>query len=112
MKTVFLFLILSTCIQAQLQPDGATASFRGSLPPKPTGELSEEQVEQLKTRLAKLTAGFESVSKHTLAADVEIFLKAVRYALQNFHSQVESSFRISSSERLMFRQLTDWTRLL
>ena len=84
MKTVFLFLILSTCVHAQLQPDGATASFRGSLPPKPIGELNEEQVAKLKTRLVKLTADFENVSKHTHAADAEIFLKAVRYALE-FH---------------------------
>ncbi|HCN30868.1 MAG TPA: hypothetical protein DIT64_19540 [Verrucomicrobiales bacterium] len=66
---------------AQLRPDGATASFRGSLPPKPVAALSAGQEAELEKELAALTAGFEPVKKHPRAADAHIFLKAVRYAL-------------------------------
>jgi predicted esterase len=84
MRSLFILVLISTFAQAQLQPDGATASFRGSLPPKPTGELREDQVAQLKGRLAKLTTDFGKVNQHARGADAEIFLKAVRYALE-FH---------------------------
>ena len=89
MRTLFLFILLyatllSAIAQAQLQPDGATASFRGSLPPKPTGELSPDEIKMLEARLAELTRDFASVKKHPRAADADIFLKAVRYAIE-FH---------------------------
>lgn len=67
---------------AQLRADGATASFRGSLPPKPTAALSAEQEKALEDRLRPLSAEFESVKKHPHSADAAIFLKAVRYALE------------------------------
>ncbi len=84
MKSIFLLVALSAVVQAQLQPDGATASFRGALPPKPTGELDEEQSQTIKTKLAEVSRDFVAVKKHPRAADAEIFIKAVRYALE-FH---------------------------
>jgi hypothetical protein len=38
-----LFLLSILPLQAQLSPNGATASFKGSLPPKPVAALSAEQ---------------------------------------------------------------------
>lgn len=73
---------LSFPARAQLRPDGATASFKGSLPPKPTAALSAEQEGALAKELESITADFAAVRKHARAADVEIFLKAVRYALE------------------------------
>lgn len=67
---------------AQLRSDGATASFRGALPPGPVAALSAEQEEQIEQRLTEVTAKFEAVRKSERAADAEIFLKAVRYALE------------------------------
>ena len=82
MKSLLIFVVFSTFVHAQLQSDGATATFRGSLPPKPTGELDDEQVNSIKTKLASVSRDFVSVKKHVRAADVEIFIKAVRYALE------------------------------
>ena len=65
----------------QLQADGATASFRGALPPKATSEIPREQLDSLKNRLADLAREFAQVKKHARAADADIFLKAVRYAI-------------------------------
>ena len=84
MKSLLILFALSTVALAQLQPDGATASFRGSLPPKPTSELSDEQVNALNARLTEASRDFVAVQKHIRAADAEIFIKAVRYALE-FH---------------------------
>ncbi len=70
--------------QAQLRTDGATASFRGALPPRPVADLSAEQEAEIAKRLDEVTAAFAAVKAHERAADVEIFLKAVRYALE-FH---------------------------
>ena len=84
MKSLLILIALSTVVYAQLQPDGATASFRGSLPPKPTSELSEDQVNAINTRLTEISRDFVAVKKHIRAADAEIFIKAVRYALE-FH---------------------------
>lgn len=75
-------LLLASPALAQLRADGATASFRGALPPKPTVEPSAEAVASLQERLSTLTASFEPVKKHERAADAEIFLKAVRYAIE------------------------------
>ena len=66
---------------AQLSPNGATASFKGSLPPKPVAALSADQEAGLESRLKSLTADFAAVKKHERSADAEIFLKAVHYAL-------------------------------
>jgi len=86
----FLVLVLAASIafpcivHARLRADGATASFKGSLPPKPTVDISAEQQSSLERELADVTKAFQAVKKHPRAADAEIFLKAVRYALE-FH---------------------------
>ena len=80
----FSLLVSAPHARGQLRADGATASFRGSLPPKPTADLSAAQQTALAERLADLTEAFRAVKKHPRAADADIFLKAVRYAL-DFH---------------------------
>ncbi len=84
MRSLLLLLLVGSVAQAQLLPNGTTASFRGSLPPAPTADLSVEQEKSIATRLAKLTTSFEQLKQHRYAADAEIFLKAVRYAIE-FH---------------------------
>ncbi len=77
-----LCFILSTLpASAQLTANGATASFKGSLPPKPTTALSAEQEAAIERELDVVKAEFESVKKHQRSADAAIFLKALRYAL-------------------------------
>ena len=84
MKLHLTLCFLASTALAQLGPNGATASFKGSLPPKPTADLASEQQDALAKELAAVTEAFQSVKKHPRAADAEIFLKAVRYALE-FH---------------------------
>jgi predicted esterase len=69
-------------VWGQLRADGATASFLGSLPPKPVAALSVEEEAGIAARLGVLEGRFEAVRGHERAADVGIFLKAVRYALE------------------------------
>lgn len=69
---------------AQLGPGGATASFRGALPPKPTSDLSADQQAAIEKKLGEVTEAFQTVRNHPRAADADIFLKAVRYAI-DFH---------------------------
>jgi predicted esterase len=78
---VLLLALLPSFAFAQLSPNCATASFKGSLPPKPTAALSADQEAGIEARLKSLTTDFASVKKHPQAADADIFLKAVRYAL-------------------------------
>ncbi|MES2598950.1 MAG: prolyl oligopeptidase family serine peptidase [Verrucomicrobiota bacterium] len=79
---IALLLLLAVLpAQAQLSSNGATASFKGSLPPKPTAALNAEQEGALEKSLAALQAEFEGVKKHPRSADAAIFLKAVRYAI-------------------------------
>jgi predicted esterase len=81
-RLILPLLILATgALHAQLRSDGATASFRGSLPPKPVAALSAEQEAQIERELDAVKKEFATVKKHARAADAEIFLKAVRYAL-------------------------------
>lgn len=80
-RPLLLAFSIATLASAQLRPDGATASFKGSLPPKPTAALSAEQEAGIEKQLASVTADFQTMKKHPRAADAEIFLKAVRYAL-------------------------------
>ena len=80
-RPLLLAFSLATLASAQLRPDGATASFRGSLPPKPVAALSAEQEAGIEKELAAVTQAFQAVKKHERAADADIFLKAVRYAL-------------------------------
>jgi predicted esterase len=80
-RSLLLLFSFATLASAQLRSDGATASFRGSLPPKPVAALSEAQEAAIESELAAVTAAFQAVKKHERAADAEIFLKAIRYAL-------------------------------
>ncbi len=84
MRSILALLLLTTAAHAQLRADGATASFKGSLPPKPTADLSAEQQASLEVELAAVAKAFEAVKKHERSADAAIFIKAVRYAL-DFH---------------------------
>lgn len=84
MRPILLLALASSTAFAQLSPGGATASFKGSLPPKPTADLSPDQQSALEKRLAEVTAQFAEVKKHPHAADADIFIKAVRYAIE-FH---------------------------
>ncbi|MCX6854028.1 MAG: hypothetical protein NTV80_03890 [Verrucomicrobia bacterium] len=80
--TLFCFtLSFFSIAMAQLGPNGATASFKGSLPPKPSAALSADQEAAIEKELALVKAEFESVKKHDRSADAAIFIKAVRYAL-------------------------------
>jgi len=82
MRALLLLLLAANTVLAQLGPNGATASFRGSLPPKPVAALSPEQEAALQADLAEVAGSFAAVAKHPHAADADIFLKAVRYALE------------------------------
>lgn len=84
MKLTSFLCLFATTVMAQLGPNGATASFKGSLPPKPTADLSTEQAASLKKDLDAASDAFQGVKQNAHAADAEIFLKAVRYALE-FH---------------------------
>lgn len=85
MKPVLLALLCAAVTaHAQFRPDGATASFKGSLPPRPTADLSRPQQTALEDELDQVTRAFLEVKRHERAADVDIFLKAVRYAIE-FH---------------------------
>ena len=84
LKHLALSLLLASPALGQLGPGGATASFKGSLPPKPTADLSADQQAEIEKRLAEVTAAFQAVKKHPRAADADIFIKAVRFALE-FH---------------------------
>lgn len=84
LKRLLIFILGSTAAHAQLRPNGATASFRGGLPPMPVSAPSAEQVAGFEARLKTLTGEFQAVKKHERAADADIFLKAARYALE-FH---------------------------
>lgn len=68
--------------RAQLRPDGATASFRGSLPPPPVAPLTAEQEAVITRRLHELDADFASVKSHVRSADIAVLLEAVRLALE------------------------------
>ncbi|MFO1485951.1 MAG: prolyl oligopeptidase family serine peptidase [Verrucomicrobiaceae bacterium] len=82
LKQLLLLVLAVVTAHAQLAPNGATASFKGSLPPKPTAALSAEQEAGIEARLKTLTGEFQTVKTHERAADADIFLKAVRYALE------------------------------
>ena len=84
MRSILVLAFIASSALAQLGPGGATASFKGSLPPKPTADLSAEQQSAIDKELAAVTESFQAVKKHPRAADADIFIKAVRYALE-FH---------------------------
>lgn len=76
--------IMEPDLQAQLSSTGATASFKGALPPPPVADISPSQQSALEKELTEVTKAFQSVKKHEHAADADIFLKAVRFAIE-FH---------------------------
>jgi hypothetical protein len=83
-------------VRGQLTTGGATASFRGSLPPQATVRLEATQTQALRARLERVAKSFEPVRQHRYAADADIFLKAVRYALayeEWYDKKAEDSFR-------------------
>lgn len=84
LKRLILLILGTATAHAQLSPNGATASFRGGLPPQPVSPPSAEQEANFAARLKSLTEEFEGVRQHARAADADIFLKAARYALE-FH---------------------------
>ncbi|TLD68855.1 hypothetical protein FEM03_20490 [Phragmitibacter flavus] len=51
------------------------------LPPPAKSAISVEQKAELEKELAGVVAAFQSVKRHARAADADIFLKAVRYAI-------------------------------
>ncbi|MDB6137985.1 MAG: phospholipase/Carboxylesterase [Verrucomicrobiaceae bacterium] len=81
MKLSLVLCLLASAALAQLGPGGATPSFKGSLPPQPVADLTTDQSEALQKDLTAATDAFQAVKQHANAADAEIFLKAVRYAL-------------------------------
>jgi hypothetical protein len=96
LSALFVFVFSSSVVFAQLRPDGATASFRGSLPPKPTTPLDKAQISKLKQRLAEAEKEFAAVKAHARAADADIFIKAVRYAIEFdewYDKKAEDGFR-------------------
>ncbi len=84
MKAILFLSLFTSAALAQLSPNGATASFKGALPPKPVADLSADQQSAIEKRLDEVTSSFQAVKKHPRAADADIFIKAVRYALE-FH---------------------------
>src|SRR2546428_764752 len=49
------FICGGSFLRAQFRSDGATASFKGSLPPKPTADISAEQQTALELELADVS---------------------------------------------------------
>ncbi len=82
MNRLLLLILGAVTAHAQLSPNGATASFKGSLPPRPIAALDAGQEASIAARLKTLTESFQDVRQHPHAADADIFLKAVRYALE------------------------------
>lgn len=81
LSALVLLSILPATSRAQLSSNGATASFKGSLPPKPTSALDPEKEAGYSRLVDRLQAEFEEVRKHPRSADAAIFLKALRYAI-------------------------------
>lgn len=61
-----------------------------ALPPPPLCIFSAEHEAALKAELAEVTQSFQEVKRHERAADIDIFLKAVRYALE-FHEWYDAN---------------------
>ncbi len=87
MKKSF-FILNFFCFQflslAQTVSGAATTSIKGALPPKPAADISPAQQAALEKELADVTQAFQVVKNHERAADADIFIKAVRYAIE-FH---------------------------
>lgn len=78
---VVIVAFLISPVSAQLRSDGATASFRGALPPKPVAEPSDAQLKRIESKWREVNDKFRSIAGHPNSADAEIFIKAVRYAI-------------------------------
>ena len=76
-------------VWGQLRADGATASFLGSLPPKPVAALSVEEEAGIATRLGVLEGRFEAVRAHERAADAAIL--STQHGLGTDAKQVASN---------------------
>lgn len=62
--------------------------WRGLMNPKPSAPITEEIRKTLEEKLKEVTDSFQKVKHHPHAADVDIFLKAVRFAI-DFHEWYE-----------------------
>jgi hypothetical protein len=82
MRILFLLCIATSLSFGQLGPSGATASFRGALPPQPVADLTETEATALQKELETVQQSYSAVKRHPHAPDAEIFLKAVDYALR------------------------------
>lgn len=57
-------------------------AFQNILPPPATVQLTQDQIAELTKELQRLREKFQSVASHPHAADIDIFLKAVDFALE------------------------------
>lgn len=80
----FLSLLLCTAHSAQVRgqekPAAAIAPIKRVLPPEGIA-IPADVEKRLRDELAAADAKYDPLKKHELAADIEVFLKAVRYAL-------------------------------
>ncbi|MEZ0387193.1 MAG: prolyl oligopeptidase family serine peptidase, partial [Verrucomicrobium sp.] len=79
MKATF-SVLLALFASGFVSAPSATAQDR-VLPP-PAKEIPADLKSALETELVKVTTDFQTVKEHERAADADIFLKAVRYALE------------------------------
>ncbi len=84
MRYVLLLSLLALALPSGHGQLRAEEAIKTLLPPPPVAALSEEQEAAIAAELAEVTQSFQSVKRHARAADIDIFLKAVRYALE-FH---------------------------
>ncbi len=82
MRLVLLLSLLVLALPSGHRPLRAEDVFKALLPPPPVAALSAQQEAALAAELAEVTLSFQSVKGHARAADIDIFLKAVRYALE------------------------------
>jgi len=83
---ISILLLIGSCASGfgQGTPTAASPLWTAGLPPAPKADITPEQQATLEKKLADVTLAFQDVKSHPIAADVDIFLKAVRYALE-FH---------------------------
>jgi hypothetical protein len=82
MLLLSLLALASPPAQGRLHSEDALASFKTPLPPPPVAALSAAQEAVIANELAEVTQAFQRVKRHPRAADADIFLKAVRFALE------------------------------
>ncbi|MCX6849060.1 MAG: hypothetical protein NTY98_09080 [Verrucomicrobia bacterium] len=84
MRHILLLSLLTLALPCGHGKLRAEDVFKTLLPPPPIAALSAQQEAALAAELAEVTQSFQRVKRHARAADIDIFLKAVRYALE-FH---------------------------